>query len=131
MNAADIMYKCLIRPIFDYSDSVWACCNKPDAELLEGVQRRAARIVYKSIRSDAALEGLRWITLVERRGMHVNRLVNKCLKSNVPFLTEYFKFNRDRVPRCTSNKLHIPRVKLEAAKRSFCYNAGALYFINS
>ena len=63
---------------------MWACCNKTDADLLEGVQRRAARIVYKSIRSDAALEGLRWITLVERRDTHVNKLVNKCLKGNVP-----------------------------------------------
>ena len=35
LNAAYVMYRCLIRPVFDYSDSVWTCCNKTDADSLE------------------------------------------------------------------------------------------------
>ena len=94
------------------------------------MQRRAAKIVYKSTHSDVALECLCWTTLVERRNMHVCKLVNKCLKGNVPqFLMDYFKFNRDRVSRRTrqSNQLYVPRVKLEAAKKSFYYNGCVVF----
>ena len=102
LNAANVMYRCLIRPIFDYSDSVWTCCNKTDADSLERV--------------DA--------------DMHVYKLVNKCLKGNVPqILMDYFKFNRDRVSRRTrqNNQLHVPRVKLEAGKKSFYYNGCVVF----
>jgi hypothetical protein len=96
------MYRCLIRPIFDYSDSVWTCCNKTDADSLERVDD----------------------------DMHVYKLVNKCLKGNVPqILMDYFKFNRDRVSRSTrqNNQLHVPRVKLEAGKKSFYYNGCVVF----
>jgi hypothetical protein len=64
------------------------------------------------------------------RDMQVYKLVNKCLKGNVPqFLMNYFKFNRDRVSRRTrqSNQLYVPRVKLEAAKKSFYYNGCVVF----
>jgi hypothetical protein len=102
LNAANVMYRCLIRPIFDYSDSVWTCCNKTDADSLERVDD----------------------------DMHVYKLVNKCLKGNVPqILMDYFKFNRDRVSRSTrqNNQLHVPRVKLEAGKKSFYYNGCVVF----
>ena len=130
LNAANVMYRCLIRPIFDYSDSVWTCCNRTDADSLDRLQRRAAGIVCKSSHSDVALERLRWTTLVERRDAHVCKLVNKCLKGIVPqFLIDYFKFNRDTISRCTrqSNQLYVPRLKLEATKKSFYYN-GCIIF---
>ena len=129
MNAPGIMYRCLIRPIFDYSDSVRTCCNKIDPDSLERVQRRAARLVHKSNNSDVALEYLNWPTLVERRDMHVYKLVNKCLKSNVfKFLLDYFKFNCYRSRRTRqSNQLYVPRVKLEAAKKSFYYNGCVVF----
>ena len=73
-----------------------------DADCLERLQRRAARIVCKSNRSDVALEHLQWPTLADRRDMHVYKLVNKCLKENVPqFLINYFTFNRARVSQRT------------------------------
>ena len=117
-------------PIFDYSDAVWTCCNKTDADCLERLQRRAARIVCKSNCSDVALEHLQWSALADRRDMHVYKLVNKCLKENVPqFLINYFTFNRDRVSRRTrqSNLLYVPKVKLEGTKKSFFYNGCVVF----
>ena len=120
----------LRRSIFDYCYSAWACCNKCDAVMLERLQRRAARVVFKVNSSDVALNSLRWSTLEHRRALHVYLLVNKCLKKCVPqFLIDYFTFNRDRCLRRTrqSNLLHVPKVKLETAKRSFYYN-GCIVF---
>ena len=128
VGAANTLYKSLIVPIFDYYDSVWSCCNKCDANGLERLQRRGAKIVSMSSSSDSAMQILKWVPLETRRDKHVWKLVKKCLTNNVPqFLRKYFTFNRDVVPRITrqSNCLRIPRVRTEAAKRAFFYN-GAL-----
>ena len=130
LNAANVIYKSFILPIFDYCDSAWAFCNKCDVVMLERLQRRAARIVFKVNSSDVALNSLRWSTLEHRRALHVYLLVNKCLKKCVPqFLIDYFTSNRDRCLRRTrqSHLLHVPKVKLETAKRSFYYN-GCIIF---
>ena len=42
LNAANVIYKSFIFPIFYYCDSAWTCCNKCDAVMLERLQRRAA-----------------------------------------------------------------------------------------
>ena len=130
LSAADVIYRCVIRPVFYYSDAVWTCCNKTDADCLERLQRRAARIVCKSNCSDVALEHLQWSALGDRRDMHVFKLVNKCLKENVPqFLINHFTFNRDRVSRRTrqSNLLYVPKVKLKGTKKSFFYNGCVVF----
>ena len=130
LSAADVIYRCVIRLVFDYSDALWTCCNKTDADCLERLQRRAARIVCKSSCSDVALEHLQWSALADRRNMHVYKLVNKCLKENVPqFLINYFTFNCDRVSRRTrqSNLLYAPKVKLEGTKKSFFYNGYVVF----
>ena len=130
LSAADVIYRCVIRPGFDYSDAVWTCCNKTDADCLERLQRRAARIVCKSNRSDVALKHLQWPTLADRRYMHVYKIVNKCLKKNVPqYLINYFIFNRDRVSQRTrqSNLLHMPEVKLEGTKKSVFFIMAVLF----
>ena len=44
VNAADKVYKSFILPMLDYCDTVWSCCNKGDAERLERLQTRAARV---------------------------------------------------------------------------------------
>ena len=104
VGAANTLYKSLIVPIFDYCDSVWSCCNKCacDADGLERLQRRAAKIVSMSSSSDSTMQILKWLPLETRRDKHVCKLVTKCLTNNVPqFLFNYFTFNRDVVPRIT------------------------------
>ena len=97
--------------MLDYCDTVRSCCNKGDAERLERLQTRAAKVVYPS--SDDAINTLRWTSLYERRGEHhVLRLVKKSLTGTVPqFLTNYFTFKRDAHERLTrqSNQLHLLR----------------------
>ena len=128
VNAADKVYKSIILPMLDYSDTVWSCCNKGDAERLERLQTHAAKVVYPS--SDDAMNTLRWTSLHKRREHHVLRLVKKSLTGTVPqFLTNYFTFNRDVHERLTrqSNQLHLLKVKTETAKKSFYHNGCIVY----
>ena len=61
--AASNIYKSFILPLFDYCDSVWTCCNKVDAESLERLQRRAAKVVILRISGDKAMDILTWTPL--------------------------------------------------------------------
>ena len=130
VNAADKVYKSFILPMLDYCDTAWSCMlyNKGDAERLERLQTRAARVVYPS--SDDTMTTLRWTSLYERREHHVLRLIRKFLIGSVPqFLTNYFTLNRDICERLTrqSNQLHLPKVRTETAKKSFYYNGCIVY----
>ena len=132
VGAANTLYKSLIVPIFDRCDSVWSCCDKCDADGLERLQRRAAKIVSMSSSSDSAMQILKWVPLETRRDKHVCKLVKKCPTNNVPQLL--LNYLPDVVPRITrqSNCLRIPRVRTEAAKGVFFYNGALIYnnFLN-
>ena len=130
VHSANIVYTSLIRPVIDYCDTVWACCGKGNAEQMEKLQRRAARIVTKCDSSDIALSNLKWNILESRRERHVLNLVKMSRSCQCPqFFKNYFAFNTDIVPRSTRQSflLHLPRVRTETAKRSFYYN-GCIVF---
>ena len=125
MHSANKVYKSYIIPVLDYCDTVWNCCGTVNSDKLERLQRRAARIIMKSDRSEAALKYLRYDTLKVRRETHVLSLVKKCISKKCPhFLMDYFKFNRDVLSRITrqSDNLRLPFVKLESTKKAFFYH---------
>ena len=45
------VYISLIRPILEYCDTVWGCCGEGNSKALEALQKRAGRIVARTIRS--------------------------------------------------------------------------------
>ena len=53
-HAANTLYLSFIHPIFDYGDTVWNCCGVGNARLLDNFQRRASKIVSRSMDSDKA-----------------------------------------------------------------------------
>ena len=66
---------------------------------------------------------------------NVYNLVLKCFSGKVPqFFKNYFIFNQDVTRRQTrqSSLLHLPRVRTEAAKKSFYYSGTQIfnYFYN-
>ena len=130
MNTANIIYKSFILPIAEYCDTVWNSCGKVNTNLVEKLQRRAARIITKSTNTDEALDQLRYQSLEERREKHIYSLVKKCINGQAPqFFNNYFTFNRDIIKQTTrqSNMLHLPSVRTETAKRSFYYH-GCIVF---
>ena len=80
IGSAIIVYCSLIRPILEYCVSVWGYCGKGHKHGLEALQNRAARIVARTVRSNPAMDLLKWPTLEERRRKTVFKLVKKCLQ---------------------------------------------------
>ena len=129
-ESANIVYCSLIRPILEYCVSVWGCCGVGHKQDLEALQNRAARIVARTVRSNPAMDVLKWLTLEERRRKSVFKLVKKCLQGQCPqYFKEYFKRNNTIHARATrqSNLLHPPAVRTEIAKRSFYYYGCTLF----
>ena len=68
--------------------------------------------------------------LENRRKKHVYRSVTKCMNGKFPqFFINYFNYNREIMGRQTrqSNLLHLPRVRTEAAKKSFFYSGAQIF----
>ena len=67
----EICYQALVRPILEYSSSVWDPWTSTNIDKIEAVQRRSARMVmnnfnrYASV--DQMIQQLKWTTLRERR----------------------------------------------------------------
>ena len=68
---AGTVYKSFVLPILDYCDTVWSCCWSVNADKLEKLQRRAARIVMRLGSSEKALNVLGYVTLEKRRESYV------------------------------------------------------------
>ena len=84
MHTANVIYKSFILPVLDYCDLVWGCCGRVNADHLERLQRRAARILMRTSSGDEAIKHLRYDTLELRREKHVLKLVKRCLQGRVP-----------------------------------------------
>ena len=129
-NTAHLIYKSFILPVIDYCDTVWNCCGKVNSNNLEKLHRRAARLIVRNHCSDAALQSLAMESLENRRKKHVYRSVTKCMIGKFPqFFMNYFNYNREITGRQTrqSNLLHLPRVRTEAAKKSFFYSGAQIF----
>ena len=129
-ESANIVYCSLIRTILEYCVSVRGYCGEGHKHGLEALKNRAARIVARTVRSNPAMDVLKWPTLEERRRKTVFKLVKKCLQGQCPqYFKEYFKRNNTIYARTTrrSNLLHPPAVRTEIAKRSFYYHGCTLF----
>ena len=85
MYTASSVYTLFVLPILDYYDAVWSCCGIVNADKLEKLRRRAARIVMRLESSEKAINFLGYVTLEERRESHVSNLVKKCLSNRCPW----------------------------------------------
>ena len=95
LSTLDTMYKALIQPTFDYCDLVWSNLNKGQAERLQKLQNRAARIItYQGydVRSADILQQLNWNKLQERRDERLSLFMFDVLNENCPsYLSNLFK----------------------------------------
>ena len=76
-----------MRPILEYASVVWHNCNKCENDLLEAVQKRAARIVSGAIRgtrSEVIYQELGWETLSSRRDRAKLILFHKIVNKRTP-----------------------------------------------
>jgi len=67
------MYTSFIRPVLDYGDVLYNGCTIYQAQAIELVQKRAARIITGGIRgtpTQRMYDELEWVTMSERRNFH-------------------------------------------------------------
>ena len=126
LHSANVVYTTLtcIRPILDYCDTVLGCCGEGNAQALQALQNKAARIIARTDRSSPTMDILKWPSLADRRCNNVFKLVKKCIKGRCPkYFKDHFKCNGSVHQRATKqkNQLHLPAVRTGTAKRSFYY----------
>ena len=81
MYKTGTVYTSFVLPILDCFDTVWSCCGSVNADKLEKLQRRAARIgVMRLGSSEKALNFLGYVTMQKRREGHVRNLDKKYLR---------------------------------------------------
>ena len=132
-SSANTIYTSLICPIVEYCDSVWGCCGQlVNRRSMEALQRCAARMVMRTTDNDSAMDNLKWPALEHRRRKHILNLVKKCSRGHCPqYFNNYFTFNKEIHSRTTRQKnlLHLPRVRLEVAKKHFIFMVAMLITI--
>ena len=83
----------MVLLLLEYCDVTWQGCGLENQQKIEGLQRRASRIVPKNSReltSDAIIEKLGWKPLSDRREEDIKELVNNCLKGTVLICSSQF-----------------------------------------
>jgi hypothetical protein len=83
----ETMYLSFIRPVLEYACVVWDGCTVAEANILENIQLRAARIISGAIRhtSHAKIyDELGWETLSQRRERHKLILYHKMVHNLAP-----------------------------------------------
>ena len=78
----------ILENITDYYDIVWHESGKGNDNMIERLQRRAAKIIYSSTVAELPtveiITKLGWEPLNERREAHLLSLVKKCIRNDVP-----------------------------------------------
>ena len=78
------------------------------------------------------MDNLKWPILEHRRRKHILNLVEKCIKviaHSILITIYYFSYNKEIHSRTTRKKnlLHLPRVRLEVAKKAFYFHDCTVY----
>ena len=132
MAAAERLCKTIILPIFDYW-LAWHGCGKVNSDALEGLQRRAAKLIFpnSSLNNKELNATLGLIPLINRRKLHIVSLIGRkyIFGSVAPYLNNYFYFDASvhTVSTRHCNDIRIPKVNLKVVRRSF-YFTGAIKF---
>ena len=119
--------KSLIFPQFDYCDLIWSNTSKTLIQRLDVLLNRAGRTILKvpsRTSSSAVRSELGWKTLQERRDIHINTMVFKCLTSNVPsYLSDVFvpvsELHCHRTRNSTVGNVVLPHPMTESERRTF------------
>ena len=108
-------------------------CGKGNEEELERLERRAARIVLKTVHlsTQDMASGLGWDPLKTRREKHIVELVKICLDGQAPrYFSDYFQWRTYDIHDYdirSKDRLSIDKVNFELTKRAFFYTGVTLF----
>ena len=114
----------MILSNLEYCCAVFYSCGKGNEEELERLQRRAARIVLKTVHlsTQDKASGLGWDPLKTSREKHIVKLFKNCLDAQAPsYFSDYFRQRtydiHDHETR-SKDRLSIDKFNLELTKRA-------------
>jgi len=127
-----IMYNSFIRPSLEYGNIVWCNCTDEDDEILESIQKRAARIITGAIvhtNSLCLFQEIGFESLRARREKHILTFFHKIVNGNAP------NYLVDMVPPTPENRYNmrrqhnypIPRCRITKYQNSFLPRAISLW----
>ena len=117
------LYKSMILPNLEYCCAVFHGCGKGNEGELERLQRRAARIVLKTVHlsTQDMVSSLGWDPPKTRREKHIVKLVKNCLDGQAPsYFSDYFRrqtYDIHDYDTRSKDRLCIDKVNLELTNK--------------
>ena len=116
------LYKTYVRPVLEYSSSVWDPHTQANQDSIEMVQRRAARFTKgfnfrEQVSVGKLLEQLNWPTLKERRAKTKTTLLYKALNNLVDIPTQHLRLTQTQTRQ--QQNFYIPFAHTNAYRHSF------------
>ena len=130
LKAANCVYRSVIEPVFNYTDSAWGTISIGRSKNLQKLQNRDTHIILRRDSSRDTFDILKWADLEINPKIHKCVLVFKCLHNLVPeYLSNYFTSNSCFHTHNTRRKLdiHLPKPKLGFGKRTFRFSGSVLF----
>ena len=128
------MYTSFIRPSLEYANVIWCNCTDTECDFLEGIQRRAARIITGgtiSVSSKLLYEELAIETLKARRNRNVLQMFHKIVYDQAPIYLAEMKpettAQRQAYNLRKTSNFTIPRCRLKKYQKSFLPHAVNLW----
>ena len=116
------LYKTYVRPVLEYSSSVWDPHTQTNKDRIEMVQRRAARFVKNDYSREQTsvtnmLHQLNWTSLEERRTRNKITLLYKALNDIISISTEHLRITQTQTRQ--HQNFYIPFARTNAYRHSF------------
>ena len=116
------LYKTYVRPVLEYSSSVWDPHTQTNKDRIEMVQRRAARFVKNDYSREQTsvtnmLHQLNWTSLEERRTRNKITLLYKALNDIISISTEHLRITQTHTRQ--HQNFYIPFARTNAYRHSF------------
>jgi hypothetical protein len=122
-NIKEKLYQTLVRPHLEYGVAAWDPYTAKNINLLERIQRRAARYVTNNYSREASVSEmmttLGWYNLQDRRTAHRLTCLYKITNDQVDISKDYIKPKTDRARRGHNQQLRLYTTNLAPFANSF------------
>ena len=113
----------MVRPIVEYANTVWSPYTKRNISLLETVQRRAARFVFRDFSYSSSvtsmLQKLGWPTLEQRRRISKAIMLYKILNNLVAIPADKYTTPNNNYTRGHPQRLRTVSCRINVFLHSF------------
>ena len=135
VNLKKMLYNSMVLPHLNYCSNVWSTTDQKHLNVLERLQRRAAKIIIgvpKRTPTTEVYKRVKWLPLKQRWTMNRCLMVHKCVDGDVPgYYHDYFKHVSDvhsyNTRSASRQNLATPATRTSTCQRSFKYRGAKDY----